>query len=79
MSPRARRSESITSPPANQPGLVRYNDEKTYPSEKCEYDPMAVDTPSESELDSASDDSYDPNDSDDSISKFIGLEQSHGR
>jgi hypothetical protein len=27
MSPRARRSESITLPPGNQPGLIRYNDD----------------------------------------------------
>ena len=29
MSPRARRSESITLPPGNHPGLIRYNDEKS--------------------------------------------------
>jgi len=34
MSPRARRSESITLPPGNHPGLIRYNDEKSY-SEAC--------------------------------------------
>ena len=28
MTPRARRSESITLPPGNHPGLIRYNDEK---------------------------------------------------
>lgn len=30
MSPRGRRSESITMPPGNHPGLIRYNDEKTF-------------------------------------------------
>ncbi|KAI6708825.1 hypothetical protein PZA11_005887 [Diplocarpon coronariae] len=30
MSPRGRRSESITSPPGNHPGLIRYNDEKSF-------------------------------------------------
>lgn len=29
MSPRGRRSESITMPPGNHPGLIRYNDEKS--------------------------------------------------
>jgi len=29
MTPRARRSESITLPPGNHPGLIRYNDEKS--------------------------------------------------
>lgn len=35
MSPRARRSESVTLPPGNHPGLIRYNDDKSsYSSEK---------------------------------------------
>lgn len=69
MSPRARRSESITLPPGNHPGLIRYNDDKTYtspekhePSEKGMFDD---DGASESNLDPATDDSYDATDSDD--------------
>lgn len=34
MSPRARRSESITLPPGNHPGLIRYKDDKVFASEK---------------------------------------------
>ncbi|RQM05194.1 hypothetical protein DH86_00004022 [Scytalidium sp. 3C] len=34
MHPRPRRSESITTPPGNHPGLVRYMDEKAFLSEK---------------------------------------------
>src|SRR5579859_4944600 len=34
MSPRARRSESITMPPGNHPGLIRYNDDKSFTAEK---------------------------------------------
>lgn len=34
MSPRARRSESITLPPGNQPGLIRYNDDIVSTTEK---------------------------------------------
>ena len=33
MSPRARRSESITLPPGNHPGLIRYKDQKSFTSE----------------------------------------------
>lgn len=90
MSPRARRSESITLPPGNHPGLVRYKDEvqvgapETFESShhtcseksSCalglepnpylpsddEYDEYFID---ESNLDSASDASYDANDSHD--------------
>ncbi|KAI9648063.1 Type 2 glycosyltransferase [Ciborinia camelliae] len=92
MSPRARRSESITLPPGNHPGLVRYKDEvqvgppgtfekhshqpscseksscalrlepDPYPHWDDEYDEFFVD---ESNLDSASDASYDANDSND--------------
>ena len=79
MSPRARRSESITSPPANHPGLIRYNDDKSFVIEKpidvgddCvindDDDDEANDddddsTRSEITMSSASDDSHDPNDS----------------
>ena len=69
MSPRARRSESITMPPGNHPGLIRYNDDKTYTSpEKCEPSEKGVDDDdgaSESNLDAATDHSYDANDSND--------------
>lgn len=63
MSPRARRSDSVTLPPGNQPGLIRYNDEKyaenyTNPEESDDAS-SAVD---ESNFDSATDDSYDVND-----------------
>ncbi|RFU27413.1 hypothetical protein B7463_g8916, partial [Scytalidium lignicola] len=34
MHPRARRSESVTTPPSSHPGLVRYTDEKTFMPEK---------------------------------------------
>jgi hypothetical protein len=78
MSPRARRSESITSPPASHPGLIRYNDDKTFTSEKpsdCDDDVDGYDdndsVRSESVLDSASDGSYDLNDSNDSCSSSI--------
>lgn len=37
MSPRARRSESITLPPGNHPGLIRYNDDRAFTSEKDEF------------------------------------------
>jgi hypothetical protein len=69
MSPRARRSESITLPPGNHPGLIRYKDEKNFNLEKEQHVDVALqndDDPSESDLGFASDDSYDDNDSDDS-------------
>ncbi|TVY14933.1 hypothetical protein LARI1_G008374 [Lachnellula arida] len=66
MSPRARRSESVTMPPGNHPGLIRYNDDKAYPSpEKCDPSEKEVDdndAASESDLDAATDNSYDAND-----------------
>ncbi|TVY44943.1 Hyaluronan synthase [Lachnellula occidentalis] len=66
MSPRARRSESITMPPGNHPGLIRYNDDKAYPSpEKRDPSEKGVDdsdATSESDLVAASDNSYDAND-----------------
>ncbi|KAM0175680.1 hypothetical protein ACHAPC_009552 [Botrytis cinerea] len=97
MSPRARRSESITLPPGNHPGLVRYKDEvqmeapetiessqHTSLSEKSscavepeldpylhsddEYNATFFD---ESNLDSASDGSYDANDSHDDDDVFL--------
>lgn len=87
MSPRARRSESITSPPASHPGLIRYNDDKTFASEKVS-DPDSSDTqdthdthdtPSESVFDSTSDDSYDINDSNDSSNANSLVVEPHGR
>lgn len=60
MSPRARRSESITLPPGNQPGLIRYNDDLAAASEKS-IDAESYDG-NESDTDSASNDLYDSND-----------------
>lgn len=64
MSPRARRSESITLPPGNHPTLVRYNDDKVHlcPSEKL-IDHSDCDYSSESDLDDYPDEGYDLNDS----------------
>ncbi len=72
MSPRARRSESITLPPGNHPGLIRYKDEKFIGPEKqsgaLEFedtcDRSREDDDDESDLDSASEEgSYDNNNS----------------
>ncbi|KAL3425131.1 glycosyltransferase family 2 [Phlyctema vagabunda] len=73
MSPRARRSESITLPPGNHPGLIRFNDEKSHAAEKgYESDSTVVfDEPlesSSSDDDSASSSSDDTYDSHDTIS-----------
>jgi hypothetical protein len=78
MSPRARRSESITLPPGNHPGLIRYKDDKTFPtsSEKA-IDPD--DDQSESDLDCASDSSYDVNDSSDNSPTNSMVIEAHGR
>lgn len=90
MSPRARRSESITLPPGNHPGLVRYKDEVPVgaletlestslhhtsscleKSSSCALEmepdpsPHSYEEYDESNLDSASDISYDANDSHD--------------
>ena len=65
MSPRARRSESITLPPGRHPILGHGKDGKTqvaapeYPSEKTNFDGHM----SESDLDEHSDTSYDDYDS----------------
>lgn len=62
MTPRARRSESITLPPGNHPGLIRYKDDKTFtPREKS--DVTDCNGTSESDLDVGSDTSYDAYDS----------------
>lgn len=83
MSPRARRSESITLPPGNHPGLIRYNDDKPFTTEKIavfETDDSKSDGQTESDLDAVSDDSYDPNDSNDSSSNSVsGMVETHGR
>lgn len=78
MSPRARRSESITLPPGNHPGLIRYNDDKTFPttSEKL-IDPD--DDQSESDLDAATDSSYDINDSNDNSNSSSMVIEAPGR
>lgn len=92
MSPRARRSESITLPPGNHPGLIRYNDDKPFPAEKlavfeaddsksdCKTESDTYSSAAESDLDAVSDDSYDPNDSNDSSSNSVsGMVETHGR
>jgi hypothetical protein len=79
MSPRARRSESITLPPGDHPGLIRYQDENTSlsSSEKsCDSDSEAA---SESDLDYATDDSYDVNESNDNSTSNSIVMDSHGR
>lgn len=80
MSPRARRSESITLPPGNHPGLIRYKDDKEFftTSEK----PIDSDSDylSESDLDEAPDPSYDNNDSNESLTSLHLLAtKPHGR
>lgn len=86
MSPRARRSESITLPPGNHPGLIRYNDDKSYTSEKHDPSEKGVDNDdggSESNLDSATDNSYDANDSNDDSHNDSNISsrtvEAHGR
>ncbi|KAI9047446.1 hypothetical protein LZ554_008165 [Drepanopeziza brunnea f. sp. 'monogermtubi'] len=49
MSRRGRRSESITMPPGNHPGLIRYNDEKPY-VRSCSADPKAFSAPEEKSM-----------------------------
>ena len=64
MTPRARRSESITLPPGNHPGLVRYKDEKDFPttsekqrdSDSDDFSESDFPTTSEKQRDSGSDD-----------------------
>jgi hypothetical protein len=60
MSPRARRSESITLPPGNQPGLIRYNDDVLAATEKLIKTEIGKD--STNDPSSISDDRYDTND-----------------
>lgn len=60
MSPRARRSESITLPPGNQPGLIRYNDDVVAATEKLIKAEIGEDTTNDPS--SISDDLYDTND-----------------
>lgn len=82
MSPRARRSESITMPPGNHPGLIRYHDDKTFVSEKAiDRDPGDDLNGSESDSDSDYDGSYDSNDINDDSSSNASLRmvEDHGR
>jgi hypothetical protein len=81
MSPRARRSESITLPPGNHPGLIRYNDDKTFStsSEKVDDPGDEIDDQSESDLDCVSDSSYDVNDSNDNSTSNSMVVEPHGR
>ncbi|TVY75845.1 hypothetical protein LSUE1_G007732 [Lachnellula suecica] len=93
MSPRARRSESITLPPGNHPGLIRYNDDKSYTSsEKHELmDKGADDDDGKSQSmfgnastsDSSSDDDSDDDsiDVDDAVisSTKVEVKVAHGR
>ena len=84
MSPRACRSESITTPPAGQQGLIQYHDEKSFTFRKRIIPDEDDDdySASESELDAASDASYDANDSNDSDDSSLSsslLIESHGR
>ena len=65
MSPHARRSESITLPPGNQPGLIRYNDDVVSSTEKLINTKSSEDTQSDSG--SISDDYYDTPDTNDSM------------
>ncbi|RDW87811.1 glycosyltransferase family 2 protein [Coleophoma crateriformis] len=68
MTPRARRSESITLPPGNHPGLIQFNNDKSFMVEKgFETDSTvvvdeALDS-SEDDSRSSSDDAYDSHDS----------------
>ena len=81
MSPRARRSESITLPPGNHPGLIRYNDDKTFStsSEKIDDPENESDDHSENDLDCASDSSYDVYDSNDNSASNSMVIEPHGR
>ncbi|KAL2060104.1 hypothetical protein VTL71DRAFT_9926 [Oculimacula yallundae] len=69
MSPRGRRSESITLPPGNHPGLVRYNNGKMFIYSPDEKERLFVSTiehaidSGDPESDTRSDDSYDNVDS----------------
>lgn len=67
MSPRARRSESITLPPGNHPGLIRYKDDKDFFTSSEKHIDSDSDDFSESDLDEAPDASYDNNDSNESL------------
>jgi hypothetical protein len=68
MSPRARRSESITLPPGNQPGLIRYNDDVAATTEKSKH---AESKEIENDYDTISDDIYDTDETHDSDSDSI--------
>lgn len=69
MTPRARRSESITLPPGNHPGLIQFNNDKSFVVEKgIESDSTvvvdeALDSSEDDFRSSISDDTYDSHDS----------------
>lgn len=77
MSPRARRSESITLPPGNHPGLIQYNDYKAFSAESEKLVKLD-DEQSESDLDYATDSSYDLNDSNCSSTSSSMVMEPHG-
>lgn len=78
MAPRARRSESITLPPGNHPGLIRYNQDKAF-STGAEKLINSDGEPSESDLDYASDSSYDLYDSHDASNSSSLVMEPRGR
>ncbi|KAG0651682.1 hypothetical protein D0Z07_1981 [Hyphodiscus hymeniophilus] len=79
MSRRARRSESITLPRGNHPGLPRFIDDKTIHDEVSEK-PNSNDEQFSSETDRGSESSYDVNDFDSSTSSpMVMVEEPHGR
>ena len=77
MSPRARRSESITLPPGNQPGLIRYNDDIVAATEKLINTDSSDYTGSDSG--SMSDDRYDTHDTNDTTSDSDSDSDSNSR
>ncbi|KUJ08688.1 glycosyltransferase family 2 protein [Mollisia scopiformis] len=79
MSPRARRSESITLPPGNHPVLVRYKDEKDFFTTSEKQIDSDSDDFSESDLDFGTDASYDYNDSNDDTSSDSQAMKPRGR
>lgn len=82
MSPRARRSESVTLPPGNHPVLIRYKDDKDFFTVSEKQIDSDVDSGefSESELDSAPDASYDYNESNyDNSTSYSVATRPHGR
>jgi hypothetical protein len=66
MTPRTRRSESITLPPGNHPGLIRYKDDKSYTPRTEKSVDSDFDLRSESKMHAVADDFHDVNDTIDS-------------